>query len=59
MPNVRVKVGDDFVAVSKLWFQWSGRRQYFGRGIVFEPSGPLEVPDDRLNLWRGFGIDPK
>ena len=29
------------------------------RGIVFEPGGPLDVPDDMLNLWRGFGIEPK
>jgi hypothetical protein len=57
--NVRVKAGDDYVGVSKLWFQWSGRRQYLGRGTVFEPGGPLDVPDDMLNLWRGFGIEPK
>ena len=57
--NVRVKVGNDFVEVSRPWFKWKGRRQYLGRGITFEPHGPLEVPDDRLNLWRGFGIEPK
>jgi hypothetical protein len=45
--------------VSKEWFQWKGRRQYMGRGIVFDPSGPPDVPDDMLNLWRGFGIAPK
>ena len=51
-----IKVGDDFVEVSRLWFKWPGRRQYLDRGIVFEPGGPLEVADDMLNLWRGFGI---
>src|SRR5262249_49213191 len=36
-----------------------GRRRYLGRGVVFEPGGPLEIPNDMLNLWRGFGIAPK
>jgi hypothetical protein len=57
--NVRVRVGNDLVEVSRLWFKWRGRRQYFNRGIVFEPSGPLDVPDDMINLWRGFGIKPQ
>lgn len=47
------------VIVSKYWFKWKQRRQYVGRGAVFEPGGPLEVPNDMLNLWRGFGIEPK
>jgi hypothetical protein len=45
--------------VSRYWFNWKDRRQYFGRGVVFEPGGPLEIPKDMLNLWRGFGIEPK
>jgi hypothetical protein len=57
--NVRVRVGNDLVEVSRLWFKWRGRRQYFNRGIVFEPGGPPDVPDDMINLWRGFGIKPK
>jgi hypothetical protein len=56
--NVRVRVDDRFIEISRLWFNWRGRRQYLDRGIVFEPGSPLEVPDDRLNLWRGFGIKP-
>ena len=47
------------IKVSKRWFEWEGRRQYLGRGVVFEPGGPLEIPNDMLNLWRGFGIAPK
>jgi hypothetical protein len=47
------------VKVSRRWFSWSGRRQYFGRGVGFEPGGPLEVKHDMLNLWRGFAIEPK
>ena len=47
------------IKVSKRWFEWSDRRQYVGRGVVFEPGGPLEIPNDMLNLWRGFGVEPK
>jgi hypothetical protein len=51
--------GDKAIKVSKAWFAWKDRRQYLGRGIVFEPGGPLDIPDDMLNLWRGFGVEPK
>jgi hypothetical protein len=47
------------VKASRKWFEWKQRRQYLGRGIVFDPSGPPDIPDDMLNLWRGFGIEPK
>ena len=57
--NVRVQEGRRFVEISGVWFNWLGRRQYMRRGIVFEPGGPLDVPDDMLNLWRGFGIEPR
>jgi len=49
----------DAIKVSRRWFVWAGRRQYLGRGVVFEPGGPLEVPNDMLNLWRGFGVTPR
>ena len=47
------------VIVSRRWFKWKHRRQYVGRGVVFEPGGPPEIPNDMLNLWRGFGVEPK
>ena len=47
------------IIVSKRWFKWKHRRQYVGRGVVFEPGGPLEIQNDMLNLWRGFGVEPK
>jgi hypothetical protein len=56
--NMLVLMGDDLVPVSRPWFRWDGRRQYLGRGAVFEPGGPLETPDDMINLWRGFGVEP-
>ncbi len=47
------------IKISKHWFEWDGRRQYVGRGAVFEPGGPREVPSDMINMWRGFGVEPK
>lgn len=47
------------IVVSKRWMQWENRRQYAFRGVVFEPGGPLEVQYDMLNLWRGYGVEPK
>jgi hypothetical protein len=47
------------VKVSQRWFNWEDRRQYLHRGAVFEPGGPLAIPNDMLNLWRGFGIERK
>ena len=47
------------ITVSERWFEWEHRRQYLGRGVVFEPGGPVEVENDMLNLWRGFGVEPK
>ena len=47
------------IKLSKHWYASDHRRRYFGRGIVFEPGGPLDIPNDMLNLWRGFGVEPK
>jgi|SRR5581483_8198127 len=47
------------IVLSKCWFKWEHRRQYVGRGVVFEPGSLLEVPHDMINLWRGFGVEPK
>jgi hypothetical protein len=44
--------------LSRLWFKWRYRRQYIGRGAVFEPGGPLEIPGDMINIFRGFGLEP-
>ena len=54
-----IKTTKEAIKVSRRWFEWTGRRQYLGRGVVFEPGGPLDIPDDMLNLWRGFGVTPK
>jgi hypothetical protein len=46
------------VKLSKYWFDWDGRRQFLGRGVVFEPGGQPHVQGDMLNIWRGFGVEP-
>jgi hypothetical protein len=46
------------IRLSRRWFNWIYRRQYIGRGAVFEPGGPLETPGDMLNMFRGLAIDP-
>jgi hypothetical protein len=38
------------------WLNNPRRRQY--AGLTFEPGG-AEVIDDKLNLWRGWGVEPK
>jgi hypothetical protein len=47
------------IKVSRYWFNAEERRFYLGRGVVFEPGGQLETPNDMINMWRGFGIEPK
>jgi hypothetical protein len=47
------------VKLSKYWFDWQPRRQYCGRGVVFEPGSEQLIIGDMLNLWRGFGVEPK
>jgi hypothetical protein len=42
--------------LGKWWLSNPERRQY--EGIVFDPSGP-GVVGGRLNLWRGWGVEPK
>jgi hypothetical protein len=48
----------EIIQLSRHWFKWVYRRQYIGRGAVFEPGGPLEIQGDMLNMFRGLAIDP-
>jgi hypothetical protein len=47
-------VGNKEQAVSKLWFEWEGRRSY--DGIAFSPEKPISPRF--YNLWRGFSVKP-
>jgi phage/plasmid-associated DNA primase len=41
---------------AEAWWEWPGRRQYERTTLVADPREPL--PDDTLNLWRGWGVKP-
>jgi hypothetical protein len=59
--NQLVAVGRDaygnsiLCSLGKYWLQHKERRQY--EGVVFEPCNP-HVADGKLNLWRGWGVEP-
>jgi len=42
--------------LGQWWLGHRNRRQF--RGITFLPGGPKEV-SECLNLWQGWGVDPK
>ena len=44
------------VPLGNWWLKHPGRRQY--DGLVFQPGG-AEVIDNQLNLWKGWGVEPK
>src|SRR5262249_16740095 len=54
--NRRVNTGERWVELGKWWLRHSGRRQYLG--VVCEP-GCEPVVDGKLNLWTGWGVEPK
>jgi hypothetical protein len=47
--TVRKRLGD-------WWLKHPLRRQY--EGLIFQPGG-AEVINGRLNLWKGWGVEPK
>lgn len=52
--NKKMQDGKTSRAISDIWMEWSGRREY--RGVVFKPG--REVGRDYFNLWKGFRIEP-
>jgi hypothetical protein len=55
--NRRILIGGDrTVDIGKWWLGHRERRQY--RGVTFKPAGK-PIIDGRLNLWSGWGVDPK
>ncbi len=54
--NRSVQVGREKVSLGRWWLEHPDRRQY--RGLVFEPGAEREL-DGRLNLWRGWGVEPE
>jgi hypothetical protein len=55
--NRYIDVGDDRPwSIGKWWLGHPDRRQY--RGVTFIPAG-APIVDGRLNLWCGWGVEPK
>jgi len=55
--NRRIMVGDDhLIDAGRWWLTHRDRRQY--RGVTFEPAGK-PIINDKLNLWRGWGVESK
>ena len=44
------------VNIAKLWLEHSRRRSY--KQVLFHPS-KVGLPPDTLNLWKGWGVEPK
>jgi hypothetical protein len=40
-----------------IWLTHPDRRQYEGLDLV--PNGPAVLPNGYLNLWRGWGVEPR
>ena len=55
---IELQVGDRTVFKNPvdLWLGWDHRFTYDGMG--FYPS-PLDCPENHLNLWRGFAVEPE
>lgn len=52
-----LKPGDKARPLAEAWLEHPGRRQY--EGVTFAPP-PAPAPGPGiLNLWRGFGVEPK
>jgi hypothetical protein len=53
--NIPVTSKGKTMGAGTFWLNRIDRRQY--AGIVFQP-GNADVIDGKLNLWRGFGVEP-
>ena len=61
--NRRIEVGTmgngkpKYIGAGSYWLVHHDRRQYLG-GVVFDPTGKRTAPD-QMNLWMGFGVEPR
>lgn len=56
---IKVRQGEE-IKIKELghyWLHWSHRREF--ESLALEPGQPERLPDGRLNLWRGFAIQPQ
>jgi hypothetical protein len=47
----------EYSPLAPAWLSHPARRQYEGLDLV--PNGPKVLSGNMLNLWRGFGVQPK
>jgi Family of unknown function (DUF5906) len=55
--NKKVTVGGKRYQLGTWWLQQAKRRQY--AGLTFHPGNNDRVIDGKLNLWRGWGFQPR
>ncbi len=55
--NQHMKVGDKLYPLGAAWVLSKQRRQY--ETVILDPAVPEVTENNSLNLWRGFGVDPK
>jgi Family of unknown function (DUF5906) len=54
--NKKVEIGDKTMPLGIWWLQQRNRRQY--AGLTFHPGNNARVIDGKLNLWRGWALQP-
>ena len=57
--KIKISSGDgtQLVSVGHWWLHQPDREQY--DGLVFRPGDTRRVIDNKFNLWRGWGVEPK
>jgi Family of unknown function (DUF5906) len=54
--QIETEKGTKWVDLGRWWLEHSHRRQY--AGVIFRPAG-ASIINGRLNLWTGWGVEPK
>lgn len=52
-----VEIIEENKELGAYWLKWSGRTNF--ESLDLDPAGPAVLPGNVMNLWRGFGVDPK
>jgi hypothetical protein len=55
--NKKGQMEDKTEPLGLAWLKWPGRSTFEGVGL--HPGAGQELPGRRLNLWQGFGVEPK
>ena len=52
-----VEIIEENKELGSYWLKWSGRTNF--ESLDLDPDGPTVLPGNVLNLWRGFGLNPR